>query len=152
MINIFIQINKDLKDIKSRNFGPFTKRQAIFIVIGCVIGLVIYALLYKIGLSTTGCMMSSIIAAFIPFSFSVDVPGKLPLEKILKYMILRKIRPSVRTYKTENIYSIIDSCAKQQEIYEKEMKISVGKQNQNTKNKKTEKQSSKVSAAKHTVH
>ena len=147
---MYITINKDLKNIKSKEIGGMSKKQFILLLIGCAAGLIAYSFLRKNGASIQTSMFASIFAAAIPFAFMVDKPGSIPLEKIIKYRFLKLIRPDIRVYKTENIYSLIEKCIQKEES-KNNVKL-VSKKKNTAKTDKAVKQSSKVRSAKHSIH
>lgn len=95
-------------------------------------------------------MFVSFFAAAVPFAFMVDKPGSFPLEKIIKYKFLKFIKPDIRVYKTENIYSLIDKCIQKEES--KNNAKLVSKKKNTKKTHKAVKQSSKIRSAKHSIH
>lgn len=143
---MYITINKDLKNIKSKEIGGMSKKQFILLLIGCAAGLIAYNFLRKNGASIQISMFASIFAAAIPFAFMVDKPGSIPLEKIFKYKFLKLIRPNIRVYKTENIYSLIDKCIQKEESKNNAKLVS------KKKTQKAVKQSPQVRSAKHSIH
>lgn len=145
---MYIRINKDLKNIQSKEIlNALNKKQFILLLIGCAAGFFAFSFLRKSGASMQTSMLASVFTAAVPFAFMVEKPGSLPLEKIIKYKLIKLIKPNIRVYKTENIYSLIDKCIQEEES-EKNAKLVSEKK----KNRKTLKQSSKVRSAKHSIH
>jgi len=147
---MYITINKDLKNIKSKEICGMSKKQFILLLIGCAAGLAAYFFLRKTGASMQASMFVSFFAAAVPFAFMVDKPGSFPLEKIIKYKFLKFIKPDISVYKTENIYSLIDKCIQKEES--KNNAKLVSKKKNTRKTQKAVKQSSKIRSAKHSIH
>ena len=110
-----------------------SKKQFILLLIGCAAGLAAYFFLRKTGASMQASMFVSFFAAAVPFAFMVDKPGSFPLEKIIKYKFLKFIKPDIRVYKTENIYSLIDKCIPKEESKNNAKLVSKKKNTENPK-------------------
>lgn len=145
---MYIRINKDLKNIQSKEIlNALNKKQFILLLIGCAAGFFAFSFLRKSGASMQTSMLASVFTAAVPLAFMVEKPGSLPLEKIIKYKLIKLIKPNIRVYKTENIYSLIDKCIQKEESEKNDKLVSEKK-----KTHKTLKQSSKVRSAKHSIH
>lgn len=130
---MYIRINKDLKNIKSKEIlGFLNKKQFILLLIGCAAGFIAFSIMRKNGASMQTSMFASIFTAAVPFAFMAERPGSLPLEKIIKYKLLKLIKPDIRVYKTENIYSLIDKCIQKEESEKNDKLVSEKKKNHKT--------------------
>lgn len=115
----YVKIPKDLNNIKDKFFLGLTKRQTICFSLGIALGGLTYYLTYKeLGSTFSGALLFIIASPFI-LTGMYEKNG-FTLEKIiLNYIRFRFKYPQIRTYQTENIYSLIE----QQIIIDKEMKM-----------------------------
>ena len=112
----YVQVPKDLTRVKTKVLLNLTKRLLICFSLAAVVGVPFYLLTKGVLGSTVSA--SIMVVLMLPFFFFAmyEKDGR-PLEVLLKNMIQAKfVRPQVRVYRTENIYSQI-----QNEIYEKEV-------------------------------
>lgn len=101
---MLIKIPKNILDYKSKVFGSFTTRQAIFGVLGAII---ICAFSFDFLFPDMPKDLRQAIAVFIALpilAFGFIEPYGMPLEKILPIIFMDNfIYPQVRYYKTEYI-------------------------------------------------
>lgn len=114
----YVPVPKDLTAVKSKVAFNLTKRQLICFSLAALSGGSVYFLTRNI-IGTSGACMLLIVAALPFFFFAMYEKNGQPLEKVLKqYITARFIRPTVRPYRSENIYSAI----MKQSMLEKEVK------------------------------
>ena len=131
----YVPVPKDLTAVKTKVAFNLTKRQLICFGLAAVVGVPVYFLTRGL-LGTSGAIMLLILVALPCFFFAMYEKNGLPLEKILKYYInSRFIKPKVRPYKTDNLYTAI---MKQYEL-EKEVKGIAENNRQKTENKNIKK-------------
>ena len=119
----YVPVPKDLTTVKSKVAFNLTKRQLICFSIAAVAGVGVYFLTKNV-IGTSGACMLLIIAALPFFLFAMYEKNGQPLEKILKqYINAKYIRPKVRPYRTENIYSAM----MKQSILDKEVEKIAGR-------------------------
>ena len=114
----YVPVPKDLTAVKSKVAFNLTKRQLICFSLAALSGGSVYFMTRNI-IGTSGACMLLIVAALPFFFFAMYEKNGQPLEKVLKqYITARFIRPTVRPYRSENIYSAI----MKQSMLEKEVK------------------------------
>ena len=119
----YVPVPKDLTSVKSKVAFNLTKRQLICFSLAAVAGVGVYFLTRNV-LGTSGACMLLIVAALPFFLFAMYEKNGQPLEKVLKqYINARFIRPKVRPYRTENIYSAM----MKQSILDKEVEKIAGR-------------------------
>lgn len=125
----YVQVPKDLTRVKSKVMFNLTKRQLICFGLAGVIGVPLYLLTKgTLGPTASACLM--IICVLPCFFFAMYEKDGRPLETILMNIWRAKYqRPGVRTYRTRNLYAVI-----QEEIYDKEV-LGIGSENQKGKGK-----------------
>ena len=100
----YVPVPKDFSKIKTKLALNLTKRQIICFSLAGICGVPVY-LLTKAGLGTDVAATLMIIVMLPFFFFAMYEKDGLPLEKVLKNMIIVKfIRPPVRKYQMENLY------------------------------------------------
>lgn len=110
----YVNVPKDLTKVKTKVALNLTKRQLIGFTIAGVIGFPIYILSRK-NLPNDISMLIMIGVAFpIIFTTLYEKDG-LYFEKYLKYIIEKKMQPSIRLYKTDCIYDIERKISKRKE-------------------------------------
>ena len=109
---ISVSVPKDLKAIKTKEIGPFTKRQAICFSIAGIVGFSAYFFTKGI-LGTDAATLFTMIVAFPFFFFAMFERDGFPAEKLL-YFRIRQIFlvPGIRPYKSENIYTQLEKREK----------------------------------------
>lgn len=113
----YIQIPRDLNKVKEKFMFGLPKRQVVCFGIGIAIGAVLFYILLKIADVTSA--VAALALCVMPFGFiGMYEKNGLHPEQIISYMIKAKLRPSVRPYKSENIYDILQK----QYIIDKEVK------------------------------
>ncbi len=112
----YVQVPKDLTRVKTKFLLNLTKRQCVCFGLAALIGVPFY-LLTKDVLGQTISAVCMVILMLPFFFFAMYEKDGRPLEVLLKNVIMAKIiRPGIRPYKTENMYTAL-----QKQIYEKEV-------------------------------
>lgn len=129
----YVQIPKDLNNIKEKKALGFTKRQLIFFPIGVIFGFTAFFLTKSISMELSLVLLLSL--AMPSFFFASYEKNGMHLEKMLKHYVKANFfNPKVRTYKTENVYAKLDK----QIQTDKELKM-IGEENSIYSRKKGEK-------------
>ena len=103
----YVQIPKDLTQVKTKVALNLTKRQLVCFG-GAALTAIPFYLLTHTFLGTTGAALGIIIVAMPWFAFALYERDGLPLEKYLKNVIqARFLRPRVRPYQTQNFYGYL---------------------------------------------
>ena len=103
----YVNVPKDLTKIKSKVLFNLTKRQLICFGLAALMGVPLFFLL-KGGIGTTAAAMVMIVVMLPGFLFGVYEKNGQPLEVFLGHLIQNKfIRPKVRIYQTNNLYSAL---------------------------------------------
>lgn len=103
----YVPVPKDLTTVKSKVAFNLTKRQLICFSLAAGVGVPIYFLTRNI-VGTSGACLLLIMGALPFFFLAMYEKNGQPLEKVLKqYINARFIRPKVRPYRTDNLYSAI---------------------------------------------
>ena len=103
----YVNVPKDLTRIKSKVLFNLTKRQLICFGLAALMGVPLFFLL-KGGIGTTAAAMVMIVVMLPGFLFGVYEKNGQPLEVFLGHLIQNKfIRPKVRIYQTNNLYSAL---------------------------------------------
>ena len=119
----YVPVPKDLTKVKSKFAFNLTKRQILCFGLAAAIGLPLFFLL-KGATGTTVAAFAMILVMLPCFLFAMYEKNGQPLEKVLKqYINARFIRPKVRPYRTENIYSAM----MKQSILDKEVEKIAGR-------------------------
>ena len=111
---IIMPVPKDIRNVKAKFIGPFTKRQTYAIVPAVVVGLLLNTFLGKLGLPSDLKVVITIAAVspIIACGF-IDVCD-MPLAVFLRDVaIVKFFAPKCRPYVTENTF---DKLAKQRKI------------------------------------
>lgn len=103
----YVQIPKDLNDIKEKFIMGLTKRQVICFGIGLVIGAPVF-FLTKGTLGTSGAIFAMGACAVPAILCGLYKKNGVFLEKQAKYMKEYFTRPRKRYYKTINIFECIE--------------------------------------------
>lgn len=113
----YIQIPRDLNKVKEKFMFGLPKRQVVCFGIGIAIGAVAFYILLKFADVTSA--VAALALCVMPFGFigMYEKNGLRP-EQIISYKLKAKTRPSIRPYKSENIYDILQK----QTIINKEVK------------------------------
>ena len=119
----YISVPRDLTKVKSKLMFNLTKRQLICFGMAVLIGVPSFFLMKTVMKTNTAVMGMMVI--MMPFFFlAMYEKNGQPLEKVLKqYINARFIRPKVRPYRTENIYSAM----MKQSILDKEVEKIAGR-------------------------
>lgn len=112
----YVQVPKDLTQVKTKVMLNLTKRQLICFSLGALAAVPTYLLMREVAGSTLAAIF--MIVTVMPFLFfAIYEKDGRHMEKILMMIYRQKFqRPGVRPYKTDNFYSMI-----QREIYEREV-------------------------------
>ena len=103
----YVTIPKDLSRVQSKVLFGLTKRQVICFGAAAVIGVPLF-FLNKETLGTTTAALCMILVMLPFFLFAMYQRNGQPLEVFLGHLIENKfIRPKVRIYQTNNLYSAL---------------------------------------------
>lgn len=103
----YVTIPKDLSKVQSKVLFGLTKRQVICFGAAAVIGVPLF-FLTKETLGTTTAALCMILVMLPFFLFAMYQRNGQPLEVFLGHLIQNKfIRPKVRIYQTNNLYSAL---------------------------------------------
>lgn len=118
----YVDVPKDLTNIKTKFIGNFTKRQCVCFGLGVLVGFPGY-FIAKAGMGTTGAFYV-LIALMAPFFlFGIVEKDGLPLETyLLNYIRHVFVYPQVRFVESENIYEYYDERRKENLKMRKQMK------------------------------
>ena len=110
----YVSIPKDLTAVKTKFIMGLTKRQAACFGAAALTGLPLFFLLRTIMPSNVTALL--MVAVMLPwFLLAMYEKNGQPLEKYLKSVItVRYLRPALRTYQTDNLYSV---AMRQSELY-----------------------------------
>ena len=103
----YVTIPKDLSRIQSKVLFGLTKRQVICFGAAALVGVQLF-FLAKASLGTTTAALCMILVMLPFFLFAMYEKNGQPLEVFLGHLIQNKfIRPKVRIYQTNNLYSAL---------------------------------------------
>lgn len=103
----YVTIPKDLSRIQSKVLFGLTKRQVICFGAAALVGVPLF-FLAKASLGTTAAALCMILVMLPFFLFAMYEKNGQPLEVFLGHLIQNKfIRPKVRIYQTNNLYSAL---------------------------------------------
>ena len=103
----YVTIPKDLSRIQSKVLFGLTKRQVICFGAAALVGVPLF-FLAKASLATTTAPLCMILVMLPFFLFAMYEKNGQPLEVFLGHLIQNKfIRPKVRIYQTNNLYSAL---------------------------------------------
>ena len=103
----YVTIPKDLSRIQSKVLFGLTKRQVICFGAAALVGVPLF-FLAKSNLGTTTAALCMILVMLPFFLFAMYEKNGQPLEVFLGHLIQNKfIRPKVRIYQTNNLYSAL---------------------------------------------
>ena len=103
----YVTIPKDLSKVQSKVLFGLTKRQVICFGAAAIIGVPLF-FLTKGALGTTTAALCMILVMLPFFLFAMYEKNGQPLEVFLGHLIENKfIRPKVRIYQTNNLYSAL---------------------------------------------
>lgn len=103
----YVTIPKDLSRIQSKVLFGLTKRQVICFGAAALLGVPLF-FLAKESLGTTTAALCMILVMLPFFLFAMYEKNGQPLEVFLGHLIQNKfIRPKVRIYQTNNLYSAL---------------------------------------------
>ena len=108
----YVDVPKDLTNIKTKFIGNFTKRQCICFGIGILVGFPGYFIAREI-IGTTGAFYVHIALMAPFFLFGIVEKDGLPLEEyLLNFIRHRYVYPQIRTMGCENIYDYYEEQIK----------------------------------------
>ena len=103
----YVTVPKDLTKIKSKMLFGLTKRQVFCFGSAALVGVPLF-FLTKESLGTTTAALCMILVMLPFFLFAMYERNGQPLEVMLGHLIQNKfIRPKVRIYQTNNLYSAL---------------------------------------------
>ena len=103
----YVTIPKDLSKVQSKVLFGLTKRQVICFGAAAIIGVPLF-FLTKGALGTTTAALCMILVMLPFFLFAMYEKNGQPLEVFLGHLIENKfIRPKMRIYQTNNLYSAL---------------------------------------------
>ena len=103
----YVTIPKDLSRIQSKVLFGLTKRQVICFGAAALVGVPLF-FLAKVSLGTTTAALCMILVMLPFFLSAMYEKNGQPLEVFLGHLIQNKfIRPKVRIYQTNNLYSAL---------------------------------------------
>ena len=103
----YVTIPKDLSKVQSKVLFGLTKRQVICFGAAALIGVPLF-FLTRGALGTTTAALCMILVMLPFFLFAMYERNGQPLEVMLGHLIQNKfIRPKVRIYQTNNLYSAL---------------------------------------------
>ena len=104
----YVSVPKDLNRVKTKVLFNLTKRQIICIAIAAAVGMPFY-FFTRGALGTSNAATGMVMLMLPAFLFAMYEKDGMPLEKVLRNFIHVKILcPGIRTYRTENIYEVLD--------------------------------------------
>jgi len=119
----YVTVPKDLTKIKTKMLFGLTKRQVFCFGSAALVGVPLF-FLTKESLGTTTAALCMILVMLPFFLFAMYERNGQPLEVMLGHLIQNKfIRPKVRIYQTNNLYSALIRQSK----LEKEVREIAGK-------------------------
>ena len=121
----YVDVPKDLTNIKTKFIGNFTKRQCICFGLGIVAGFPGYFIIRSIAGTTPA--FYSLIAIMAPFFlFGIVEKDGLPLEEFLLNFIRHRFAyPQIRLTETENIYEYYDLAANKEKERQRAEKLNM---------------------------
>ena len=103
----YVTVPKDLTKIKSKMLFGLTKRQLVCFGSAALVGVPLF-FLSRGALGTTTAALCMILVMLPFFLFAMYEKNGQPLEVFLGHLIQNKfIRPKVRIYQTNNLYSAL---------------------------------------------
>ena len=100
----YVDVPKDLTNIKTKFIGNFTKRQCVCFGLGVAVGFPVYFAVRAVG-GTTAAFYSMLCVLAPFFLFGIVEKDGLPLEEyLLNYIRHRYVYPQIRAGGCENIY------------------------------------------------
>lgn len=114
----YVQIPKDLNDIKEKFMFGFTKRQVICFGIGFVIGLPVF-FLTRAALGMSGAIFAMGACAAPAILCGLYRKNGVFLEKQFGFMRSYFTRPRKRYYKATNIFAVLESQQEYNKIKKK---------------------------------
>ena len=130
----YVTVPKDLTKIKSKMLFGLTKRQLVCFGSAALVGVPLF-FLSKGSMGTTPAALCMILVMLPFFLFAMYEKNGQPLEVFLGHLIQNKfIRPKVRIYQTNNLYSAL---VRQHEL-EQEVRAIAGKNRKTRKNGKAQ--------------
>jgi hypothetical protein len=107
MMDLFVSVPKDFSRIKTKVVFNLTLRQIICFAIAAAVGLPVFFLVKRGGNVSLASLC--MIAVMMPFFFlAMYEKDGMPLEVLIRHYIdARLIRPKVRYFETDNLYTAL---------------------------------------------
>lgn len=107
-----VPVPRNVIGMKVKFLFGLTKRQVICFGSGILVGLPFFLLIKKALPANIAALL--MIAVMLPFFlFAMYEKNGQPLEQVLRQFIQHRfVRPSIRKYRTDNVYAQIVRCAK----------------------------------------
>lgn len=135
---ISVSTPKDLRKVKSKVVGNFTKRQIICFGLATLVGIPFYLMTRNtLGTDISALLM---IGVTMPFFFlAMYERNGQPAEKYLALIIRHKMLPQIRPYEAENLFLQLEKREKiKKEVMSLEEKSRIGKGKSGADSGKTE--------------
>jgi hypothetical protein len=121
----YVSLPKDLTRVKTKFALGLTKRQIVCFGSAAAMGLPLFFLL-RLYIPTSAAAFLMILVMVPWFLFAMYEHHGMPLEGYLRHVIsARFIRPKIRTYQTNNLYT---ATSRQYRLYKEVQEIVKGKQ------------------------
>lgn len=121
---IEVQIPKDIRKYEAKLVGPFTLRQLIAFIVGCVIAYFTYKVMSSLNLKEHAVPMCMLLAS-PALAMGYVKPYGMPMERFLQTAFITTVlAPAERKYKTKNTfkYAAIKQKAQSKKEYQKRLK------------------------------
>jgi len=99
----FVPVPKDLAKVKTKVAFNMTKRQLVCFGLAAAVGVPTY-LLTRMAIGNDAAVLIMIVLMLPFFFLAMYEKDGQPAEKILRNFVRVRLWPSIRTYKTENLY------------------------------------------------
>lgn len=126
----YVEVPRDLSKFESKIALNLTKRQLICFGSGIILGLPTYFFIKSFEIPIDICTTISFVIMSPFFMCGVYKKDGIPLEKYI-YMVIKQkyLRPHIRKYKTNNIFSNLIEVGKKNESISKKTKKKITKNN-----------------------
>lgn len=113
---LYIEVPKDLNEIKQKLAVGLTKRQLVcFGIAAAVGGLTFWATYKQIGITNASYCLFAVVV-FIGF-FGIYNPNGITIEEKIKMVYRYKKGSPLKTYQSENIYNTIENALEYRRLY-----------------------------------
>lgn len=125
---ISVTTPKDLRKVKSKVVGNFTKRQIVCFLGAAIVGIPFYLATRKaLGTDIAALLMVGVAMPF--FFLAMYEKNGMPAEKFLALIIRHKTLKQIRPYEAENLFLQLEKREKiKKEVASLEHKARIGKQ------------------------